>query len=580
MEKILITGDTEQCGLGVLLKLIETGHYVKVLDQYIYHLSDKNTSDHTGLGFRYNSHLVLIEGSPYDTKQLEESIKTAPFPLVGYCPAASADPACDTVVYLAPATKDGKDKINFNSLSALLKVSRNSGVKRFLYISPPGLSENEIAPTRYLEEITDSNFAGITIQSSVTCGRFSRLRSRIDVNIFKDKRMTQGKITVYAFNQGTSERYINSIPHLVLYLLTYSWEAIVKDLMANTATYRCLLNRTSFFQKLHEHRKDTLQAILRRVCSYMKYSKRFFDVFMMMSLLHLWPEQVYRFSTRGLLPDKTRRYPKGNPCHHAFRFHESQSSDIKKIKEVNLVIPRGGSFNLNQLENLKSPVYLGCLGKPIDNNKDYIYITTRRMSTYFKKLGYQVLILESYSIDREGNSRPHDAVWLDNTTDEHEKALYRKVVNETSGCPHVAMHEEIFRPSKHFFPSWAPVGSGLGCVYALSFIAEKVNVYGWDFHMTSSPRDMSYWQVLLSLYQYKSDKISVYQFESSILNFYYAYHLSRMPNINIHGYLGHLSKHKKLIDRIEKVLFNRSENCPPEEAGMRSKQTMGICIER
>ena len=34
------------------------------------------------------------------------------------------------------------------------------------------------------------------------------------------------------------------------------------------------------------------------------------DVCMMMTLFHIWPEQVYRFSTRKLLPSKKNRYSK------------------------------------------------------------------------------------------------------------------------------------------------------------------------------------------------------------------------------------------------------------------------------
>jgi len=45
-------------------------------------------------------------------------------------------------------------------------------------------------------------------------------------------------------------------------------------------------------------------------------------------------------------------------------------------------------------------------------------------------------------------------------------------------------------------------------------------------------------------------------FESALINFYYGYHLSKLPNIKIHGYMGKLGKHYKLIQRIEKVLFN------------------------
>ena len=68
---------------------------------------------------------------------------------------------------------------------------------------------------------------------------------------------------------------------------------------------------------------------------------------------------------------------------------------------------------------------------------------------------------------------------------------------------------------------------------------------------------MSYWQLLFNMFNYKFDtKRSRNHFESALINFYYAYHLSKLPNFNIHGYLGQLDKHEKLIERIERVLFN------------------------
>ena len=69
---------------------------------------------------------------------------------------------------------------------------------------------------------------------------------------------------------------------------------------------------------------------------------------------------------------------------------------------------------------------------------------------------------------------------------------------------------------------------------------------------------MSYWQLLFNLYKYKLDTTyrAKSHFEEGLINFYYGYYLSNLPNINIHGYLGQLKKHKKLIKKIERVLFN------------------------
>ena len=68
---------------------------------------------------------------------------------------------------------------------------------------------------------------------------------------------------------------------------------------------------------------------------------------------------------------------------------------------------------------------------------------------------------------------------------------------------------------------------------------------------------MSYWQLFFNMYKSKLDiGKSTEHFESALINFYYGYQLSKLPNFKIHGYMGQLGKHHKLIQRIERVLFN------------------------
>ena len=68
------------------------------------------------------------------------------------------------------------------------------------------------------------------------------------------------------------------------------------------------------------------------------------------------------------------------------------------------------------------------------------------------------------------------------------------------------------------------------CFYnkeSLSYFAEKINIYGWDYYMESSPDSMSYWQLYFNLNnQLKEDIIrSSYILETAIVNYYYGYHL-------------------------------------------------------
>jgi hypothetical protein len=124
-------------------------------------------------------------------------------------------------------------------------------------------------------------------------------------------------------------------------------------------------------------------------------------------------------------------------------------------------------------------------------------------------------------------------------------------------CKLISMVEKVYRPPLlKPYTNFAPTGSFVPFLSALSFFAEKINVYGWDFYLDSSPENMSYWQLFFNMYKYKLDYRSRNHFESALINFYYGYQLSKLPNFNIYGYLGQLDKHEKLIKRIERVLFN------------------------
>jgi hypothetical protein len=110
------------------------------------------------------------------------------------------------------------------------------------------------------------------------------------------------------------------------------------------------------------------------------------------------------------------------------------------------------------------------------------------------------------------------------------------------------------------YPQWAPTSSFLSFLWALSFFAEKINVYGWDFYLDLSPANMSYWQLIYIMYRYKdydSRTRGYMHFETALINFYYGYQLSKLPKFKIHGHMGQLGKHHKLIQRIERVLFNK-----------------------
>ena len=167
----------------------------------------------------------------------------------------------------------------------------------------------------------------------------------------------------------------------------------------------------------------------------------------------------------------------------------------------------------------------------------------------FKKNGNNVLSVDPYATDKNGNHYP--------ISKDCETSSYLNLFDHDQ-CRRITVADMVYRPPLLSpSPNWSPAGSFIIHLCALSYFAKKINVYGWDFYLDSSPEYMSYWQLFFNMYKYKLDLVrSINHFESALINFYYAFQLSKLPNINIHGYLGQLGKHEKLIKRIERVLFN------------------------
>ena len=326
---------------------------------------------------------------------------------------------------------------------------------------------------------------------------------------------------------------------------------------------------------------------------------RLIDVLMMLLLFHAWPEQTYRFSRRKLLPSKKNRFSKESRPIIPYDLLTNKSSNIPKMKEIN-VIARGSSFDLNNIKKINGPIFLISFWRPleIDNNGNIIYehyYTEKEISgglgakgakpfknwtdkgelgkffdltkneeykkknvTYvigrmpvmeqFRKSGHNILAVSLNYMDKDGNLCPFQE---DQTSSSFLNFFDDDRYNR------ISLVEKIYRPpliAPH--PFWAPTASFLPSLCALSYFAEKINVYGWDYYLESSPEKMSYWELFFNMYQYKLDVFrSKIHFESALINFYYGYQLSKLPNINIHGRLGQLGKHEKLIKRIERVLF-------------------------
>jgi len=298
------------------------------------------------------------------------------------------------------------------------------------------------------------------------------------------------------------------------------------------------------------------------------------DVFIMMTLFQLWPEQAHRFSTRRLLPCKKSKFSQDSAPILPYELLKSKSSNIPILKEINL-IARGSSFDLQNLKQLNGPIFLCYFWHALrlDDNDTIIY-PTKHYPSDVKGTGY-VLFGEELSDQQKKNSKElknKNLTYIHNyksTVEMIKKSGHNVLVVQTYRIDkegnYFLLGEKCKAPStislleKIPYPEWMPAGSVLPALCALSYLAEKINVYGWDFYLESSPEKMNYWQLFFNMYKYKYDAAkarSSSHFESALINFYYGYQLSKLPNINIHGYMGQLGKHEKMMKRIERVLFN------------------------
>ena len=321
------------------------------------------------------------------------------------------------------------------------------------------------------------------------------------------------------------------------------------------------------------------------------------DILMMKILFCVWPEQTYRFSTRKFLPSKKNRFSKELKPVIPYDLLKSKSSNIPKMKEIN-VIGRGSSFDLNNLKEINGPIFLMPFWKPLvmdsngkityqhgtiwdsrkfDTDEYFFYDLQNQPKDFFKekfnkknvtyvialarsrtienfmKTGNNILCVNMYATDKDGNNY--------SLRKNLETLLNFNLINNDQ-CKLISMVEKVYRPPLlKPYTNFAPTGSFVPFLSALSFFAEKINVYGWDFYLDSSPENMSYWQLFFNMCNYMQndynlDRRSRNHFESALINYYYGYQFSKLPNFNFYGYLGQLDKHEKLIKRIERVLFN------------------------
>lgn len=224
LNSVLVTGGAGYVGAVLVPKLLDKGYKVRVLDLYIY-------GEDVLSSVKGHANLEEIKGDIRDLDLLKESL---------------AD--CDAVIHLACISNDPtfeldpnlSRSINYDAFKPLVKISKESGVKRFIYASTCsvyGVSDaKKVTEDHPLVPITDYNkykglcepvlreyqsddFTTVIIRPATVCGYSPRQRFDLTVNILTNHAFNNNKITVFGGAQTRPNIHIGDITDLYCQLL-------------------------------------------------------------------------------------------------------------------------------------------------------------------------------------------------------------------------------------------------------------------------------------------------------------------------------------------------------------------------
>ena len=231
IKNVLVTGGGGYVGAVLIPKLLENGYAVRVLDLFIY-------GEQIFDNINNNANLEIYKGDIRDQSLLKKIL-----------------PGCDAVIHLACISNDpsfeldlelGKS-INFDAFTPLVDISKDSGVKRFIYASSSsvyGIKEaSNVTEDLPLLPLTDYSkykaqceeilldkrapgFVVLVLRPSTVCGYSPRMRLDLTVNILTNHAVNNRKITVFGGQQMRPNIHIADMAQVYIKSLEWPDEAI------------------------------------------------------------------------------------------------------------------------------------------------------------------------------------------------------------------------------------------------------------------------------------------------------------------------------------------------------------------
>ncbi len=231
IKTVLVTGGAGYVGSCLVPRLLKENYKVKVLDLYLY-------GDHVLDEVKDHPNLEQIKGDIRNRSLLEKVI-----------------PGCDAVIHLACISNDpsfelnpdlGKS-INYDAFAPLVDISRDNGVKRFIYASSSsvyGVKEvSNVTEDLPLEPLTDyskykamceevllmkrsQDMTTLILRPATVCGYSTRQRLDLTVNILTNHAVHNRIIKVYGGTQMRPNIHVQDTVNLYIQSLRWPHEKI------------------------------------------------------------------------------------------------------------------------------------------------------------------------------------------------------------------------------------------------------------------------------------------------------------------------------------------------------------------
>ena len=240
-KRVLVTGGAGYVGSVLVPKLLDAGYEVCVLDLYLY-------GEQTLNAVRDNPRLTEVKGDLRDQALLRQIL-----------------PGCDAVIHLACISNDPSFEldphlgrsINYDAFFGLVDISKESGVKRFIYASSSsvyGVKPNQdVTEELSLEPLTDYSkykamceevllqkrspgFVTLILRPATVCGYSPRQRLDLAVNVMAAHAHCNRIIKVFGGSQMRPNLHIQDMTDL--YLKTLEWEDSAIDGKTFNAGYQ------------------------------------------------------------------------------------------------------------------------------------------------------------------------------------------------------------------------------------------------------------------------------------------------------------------------------------------------------